>query len=383
MRIQSWLACTAALISLAASAAVTPLPGSSPQSVTPNSRFAPVRVLVTDANGRAVPGAYIYYNVGWYWSPFQVADKSRCASDLGDNCSNVADANGVAELQPLQAIYPGPGEITVFAGTKPWATDLGVTTVRLQVLTPDGVPFSKQNLWWGGLQENGWGMSVTQHGNALFNTLFAYDDQGEPTWYVQPDGKWTGQTFSGALYSPRSAPYFSYDASKLSVGSAVDATSISFYSRDSAYLDIALKHDEGGMRDASVRPILPLDFSPEVPRQSKGISDLWWGGPEQNGWGVSFMENGGNLFGVWFTYGADGKPIWFSLQAGEWVDGATYRGTIVRTRGTPWPVGYDASKLEVRGVGTFTLRIVDAARMTFDYSLDGHAGTLGLQRIDF
>ena len=51
----------ALLVPALAMATVTPLPGSTPQSVVAGSEFAPIRVLVTDAMGRPVPGAAVQW----------------------------------------------------------------------------------------------------------------------------------------------------------------------------------------------------------------------------------------------------------------------------------------------------------------------------------
>jgi hypothetical protein len=47
-----------------------------------------------------------------------------------------------------------------------------------------------QDLWWSGSAENGWGVSIAQHGAKLFAAIYVYDAQGKPTWYVLPDGTW-------------------------------------------------------------------------------------------------------------------------------------------------------------------------------------------------
>ena len=43
-----------------------------------------------------------------------------------------------------------------------------------------------QDMWWSGPAENGWGMSVVQHGERLFCAIYAYDTSGDPKWYVVP-----------------------------------------------------------------------------------------------------------------------------------------------------------------------------------------------------
>lgn len=61
--------------------------------------------------------------------------------------------------------------------------------------------------------ESGWGLSVIEQGNILFATLFVYDPQGRPRWYVASDLAQQGDSPDGAvLYTgallESTGPYF-------------------------------------------------------------------------------------------------------------------------------------------------------------------------------
>ena len=63
------------------------------------------------------------------------------------------------------------------------------------------------DLWWNP-QESGWGVNVVQQVETAFVTLFVYDTDGKPTWYVAPAARIThygtaGPLFSGTLYRTR------------------------------------------------------------------------------------------------------------------------------------------------------------------------------------
>lgn len=63
------------------------------------------------------------------------------------------------------------------------------------------------DLWWNP-QESGWGVNVVQQVETAFVTLFVYDADGKPTWYVAPDARITaygtpGPLFHGTLYRTR------------------------------------------------------------------------------------------------------------------------------------------------------------------------------------
>ena len=56
------------------------------------------------------------------------------------------------------------------------------------------------DMWWNP-EESGWGANVIQQGDTLFVTLFVYDAQHNPIWYVAPATTFGGASrFSGPLY---------------------------------------------------------------------------------------------------------------------------------------------------------------------------------------
>jgi hypothetical protein len=237
-----------------------------------------------------------------------------------------------------------------------------------------------QDMWWSGQAENGWGMSVVQHGDRLFAAIYAYDADGAPTWYVMPGGTWNAErtVFSGSLYSPLGSPYTDYDASRLSVGAAAGSATLTFSTLGEATLEYSIG-GKGG-RKALARQAFGLPESFAAPRR---VGDMWWGGPSQNGWGIALLQQHRTIFGVWFTYGEDGAPTWFVMPAGFWADDNTWKGRIYRTRGAPW-LGqpYDASRLVSTDVGPFTLRF-EGEGAAFTYTIGGKTGTMMLVRQAF
>ena len=43
------------------------------------------------------------------------------------------------------------------------------------------------------------------------------------------------------------------------------------------------------------------------------FQDLWWN-PNESGWGINFAHQGDILFATLFTYGADGRSLWFVMS---------------------------------------------------------------------
>jgi hypothetical protein len=239
-----------------------------------------------------------------------------------------------------------------------------------------------QDLWWAGSQENGWGMSITQHGDTLFSALYVYDSTGKPTWVVMPGGQWdaTGTAYSGPLYIPRSTPFSSYDASRFVVGSAVGNATLRFRNRDAATLDYTINGVSGS------KAIVRQGFGPPDATPTATVGDLWWGGPTQNGWGLAVSQQYRTLFAVWFTYDQAGDPTWLVLPGGEWSSANTYTGSLYRTRGSPWlGVPYDANRFVVGApVGSVRLGFDAGGRAaTFTYTVDGVTQTKPLVRQPF
>ena len=59
---------------------------------------------------------------------------------------------------------------------------------------------SMQDLWWNAA-ESGWGINFAQQGDTIFATLFTYDANGRPMWYVMSDGRRQADgSFAGELY---------------------------------------------------------------------------------------------------------------------------------------------------------------------------------------
>lgn len=237
-----------------------------------------------------------------------------------------------------------------------------------------------QDLWWAGPSENGWGMSVVQHGERLFAVIYAYDAAGAPTWYVMPGGAWNPArtAFTGALYSPRGSPYTAYDAARFRPGEAVGTATLTFGGVNEATLDYDIAGFAG--RKAITRQLFG---PPEATPAPRAVGDMWWGGPAEDGWGIALLQQHRTLFGIWFTYDEEGAPTWLVMPAGFWADAGTWQGRIYRTSGSPW-LGrpYDLARLASVDVGSFTLRF-EGEGATLAYTIGSRSGTMALVRQGF
>ena len=237
-----------------------------------------------------------------------------------------------------------------------------------------------QDLWWAGAAENGWGMSLVQHpSGVLFSVIYTYDSAGEPTWYVMPGGTWNADrtAITGPLYSPRGAPFSSYDASQFVPGDPAGTATLTFFDLNTAALD----YEVAGI--AGHKNIARQAFGKSDGQFHPSLSDMWWGGVAQNGWGIGLLQQQASLFTVWYTYDGGGKPTWFVMPNGAWSNVNTFSGRLYKTSGSPW-LGqtYDPSRLVVTDVGSLAWHFT-LGGATLGYTLGTNAGTMDLVRQPF
>ena len=240
-----------------------------------------------------------------------------------------------------------------------------------------GVVANYTDLWWAGSAENGWGLSIHQHGNALFSVLYVYDGVGKPVWYVISTGTWDNalNTYTGLLYQPTSAPLSAYTPTRFAPGASIGSVAITFTSNSTAVLRYTIN---GITAQKTIqRQIFGYGVAPLT------VGDMWWGGTSQDGWGISITQQSAILFGAWFTYGPDGRVTWYVLPNGTW-NGTTYSGPFYSTSGSAWlGAAYDASKLTVSETGTMSLSFngSDSAIMTYTFTSGPFAGTTQSRQI--
>jgi hypothetical protein len=309
-------------------------------------------------------------------------------------CSFSVTGNG--GLAPLDTwttlVTDASGQVTFHFTVSPGTTSVGaadsnhLATANATIIGDSSKPapvFTKatsvQDMWWGGMSENGWGMSIVEHGDTLFAALYVYDFFGNPTWYVMPGGSWdaTNHIYTGTLYQPTGSPFYAYDTSRFVVGDLKGTLKITFLEPNYALLDYRINGFPGH------KFVEREMFGGGAATANYG--DLWWGGASQNGWGVTLLQQGATLFGVWYTYDANGAPVWYVMPGGTWSASTPgkYQGTLYGTRSTSWlGLGYEASQLFASPAGPFDITFTgDGA--TFNYSIYGNSGTAHLVREPF
>lgn len=223
------------------------------------------------------------------------------------------------------------------------------------------------DMWWGGPEENGWGLSIAQDGDRLFATLLVYDDKGQPAFYLLRDGTWDAErkTFGGTLYRP--------DAR--SMGQPIGSLHLLFDDPGKPLLRYTLPSGEG------LKAIQRMEFGPPTSRDDSqsGVWDLTLSSTGA----MTLHKRGDTLFMSWLEFPGKGPGQWMVAPAGQRIAEDTYEATLYRTAGSAWATGYDASRLSMREVGLVRVRFTGADDGEVTYTIDGVTQTSPLRRHGF
>lgn len=332
--------------------------------------------IVADIPPRIVPGQSYDFSASVMYGSFKLPNVDVAAS--------IVPGTSGASISPQGSGTGNDGSTTFTVSPDAKVGDYQIQLqfrTRVKDYLPAALETPWQDLWWAGLGENGWGMSVVQHRDTLFSVIYAYDAAGNPTWYVMSGGSWNAAhtIFTGALYHPDGAPFSAYDAARFNVGAPVGQASLDFTVASNAVLTYTID-GASGRKSISRNAFGPQDLSSGLT-----VGDMWWGGAAQNGWGIAVLQQYRTLFAVWFTYDANGKPVWYVMPSGRWTDAQTWEGRIYLATGSPW-VGqpYDASKFHTTDVGPFRMHFdTTGGTGTFDYTIGSQSGSIPIQRTPF
>ncbi len=247
-------------------------------------------------------------------------------------------------------------------------------TFDLRVVAQGPADFT--DMWWAGSAENGWGVSISQHGPIQFNVIFAYDSAGKSLWYVMPGGSFNaaGTVFTGSLYLPNSSPFSAYDKTKFVVGAPIGTATITYANNSTATLAYTIN----GI--SATKSIQRQVFSAEITGPNLRTNDLWWATSAEDGWGLNIAQQGRVLFPVWYTYDAAGKATFFTAQGGSW-SGTVWSGTVYAHTSAAWlGVAYNGSQFTANIVGTISLDFSDASNAMMTYTVNGFTQVKRIER---
>jgi len=221
------------------------------------------------------------------------------------------------------------------------------------------------DLWWNP-DEPGWGLGLSHQGHLLFGTLFVYDRQGNPTWFVMSVGERdSGNLWKGPLYR------YARPAGSAPLATLAGQMRITFTSASEATLSYLV--DGQVITKKIKRQVYSL---PPVCRWSSfdrslttNFQDLWWN-PAAGGWGLFVAHQGPIVFAALFTYDARGNPMWYAMTNGQRISDGLYIGELNSFTG----VAYDApawSPVSPTAVGTMTMQFTRGNAGSVAYTVDG------------
>ncbi len=112
-----------------------------------------------------------------------------------------------------------------------------------------------------------------------------------------------------------------------------------------------------------------LDGTGTPPAGTVNYSYVYFNAAE-GGWGYNVLHQGNNAFGTWYTYAADGLPMWLFVQATEQSAG-TFSGPIYRTAGTPFQmINGMVAQTAITEIGTGEMVFDGNGGLTLNYTLN-------------
>ena len=209
------------------------------------------------------------------------------------------------------------------------------------------------DLWWNP-SESGWGVTIADHETQLFAVWYAYDTDGSPMWFTVPGGTFNANRtfFTGDLYRT-TGPSFAGPFNPAAVNTTKVGTASFDFSNTAATGTASFSYTIG-----------PVSRSKQIQRQSFGNApanwgvdrtDLWWNAAE-SGWGLTLAQHGNNVFGVWFTYGPSGHPLFVVLPGVTMTSPDSFTGTLYTTTGPGYDAAtFDPAQVRVTPVGSATV----------------------------
>ncbi len=251
------------------------------------------------------------------------------------------------------------------------------------------MPANYGGLWWNAPAESepGWGINFAHQGDTLFASWFTYDLDGSPLWMVVAAQKTAANVYAGTLYRA-TGPAFSampFDPAQVA-GTPVGTATFTFTgdaSASFAYTVGGVSQSKSITREVFGFPVPTCTWGaqPDLGLASN-FQDLWWAAPAgvEAGWGINLTHQGDILFGTWFTYGQDGRPLWLVVAALRNGPNA-YAGKLFTARGPAFDaVPFDPDKVVPTEVGDASFSFADGNRGTFSYTVNGVAQSKAITR---
>ncbi len=240
-------------------------------------------------------------------------------------------------------------------------------------------------LWWKA-DEPGWGLSLAHQGSTLFPTWYTYQSDGKPVWFSggalvrQSDGAYRGPAYRiiGQPFNLITGPVLTQ---------ATELGTFELRPRSDGALDfdyvIGAVNQSRRIERTLFGALPACRFVDGSRADGPNRSDIWWN-PREGGWGLSLAEQDQILTLTWYTYAADGSPMWLIGTLLRDQDGR-FGGALVRPlSGTAFSqISGPATVFPVPAVGSAEVEFSDGERAIFRYTLDGISQSKDIERFVF
>lgn len=249
-------------------------------------------------------------------------------------------------------------------------------------VTPD--PVNLTALWYDQSQA-GHGVNVVHQGSILFVAWYVYGSDGKLLWLVAAASRQADGRYVGALNSFNGVPFNQINNAQANTQTQPRGEARLALGADGkldfAYTVDGITQTRRLEKAAFVANPPTCGFTTASRAGASNYTDVWWRQSE-SGWGLSIVHQGDLIFVAWYTYGADGKPIWITGLATRQADGS-FRGDLNRpASGTPFNlINGAATTFPVPVAGTFTLAFSDGETASFSYTLDGVSQSKSITRL--
>lgn len=278
------------------------------------------------------------------------------------------------------------------------ATDLTNLAAYIGVSINNATP-NFEGLWWAapGGSEAGWGINLSHQYDAIFLTWFTYDASGKAWWMVMSTTKSISQskTYSGPIYSGHgpafnTAPFPPLGSPGGAVAEQVGTGTLAFSDASNGTFTYTVN---GTTQTKSITRELfgaqPACLFVGTPDYSivTNYQDIWWADPagSEAGWGMNLTHEGDQIFATWYTFGADGTPMWLVSTAAKVAD-KKYTGDLYQLTSGPAFSAVPFPPLGSPGgptggvVGSLTLTFSDGNHASFAYTVNGISQTKAITR---
>lgn len=135
-------------------------------------------------------------------------------------------------------------------------------------------------------------------------------------------------------------------------------------------LRYAIDRDGDGVPDARelTQGSNPADARESAPRAAPGL----WFNPARSGHGLDLEYAEGQMAVTWYTYEAEGEPIWYQAVAPPAAD---WRAELRRFQRAA------NGTISAEQIGEVRLQVQDAERLRFEYTLGGQSGSEPMERL--